>query len=191
MPNYITRTDIDNWPADFTDAEKDARIDWCESRVEEATGDVFYSQEFDVRVSSRGNGQRLLRMPFQKDTINVSSVSIYDSSGNLLEEVPSTDYEFSSRYLYGRRWPQGIRNIRVQGTRGWSTCPEAVKRAVIILVRHENDPSLYNEALRGSLKEGMVDEERKAIPLTGIREADEILLQNHLVRFRKGQVGFV
>ncbi len=75
-------------------------------------------------------------------------------------------------------FPKGTMNIKITGTYGWATCPEAIKQAAIIMCRFENDGTLYNAAgdfkseKLGDYSYTRMDTEKY---LTGILQADRKL----------------
>jgi len=74
-------------------------------------------------------------------------------------------------------FPVGIQNIAIEGKYGWTTCPEAIKQACIILCRASNDKSLYTRyADVDSEKLGDYSYSRGDRKfLTGILEADSLI----------------
>jgi hypothetical protein len=81
-------------------------------------------------------------------------------------------------------FPHGFNNIRVIGTQGWATTPQAIKQACIIIGKWENDPSLYS-TVKKSEKIGDYSYTNALGDgfeyLTGILQAD-LLLQNYINR---------
>ena len=183
--NYITDLDVDNWAVGATDLEKETTIDYVEQLIEKVTKDYFYEADFDITLD--GNGKDRLFLGLMPDIIGITSVSI---SGNAL----STDaYTFDKNFIYidnasvldaeaiwlksqsSGLFPKGIGNINVVGTYGWETYPKAIKQAAIILVRRENDETLYTTYTLGSESIGDYSYSNPGRILTGVREADRLL----------------
>ena len=187
--NYVSESDIDNWPAGASEAEKQAVIDRVEELVEEITGDLFYAASFDIYLD--GNGKDRLCLGLRPDILTVTKIEIYGV------ELPSDYYTHDQDFVYrdpgsaaslpelrwllrrsaGGLFPAGIGNIHVTGTYGHSACPKNVKEACIILCRDDNDLTLYTHRIRGGGREQIGGEsyEMKQEPLTGVEEADRLL----------------
>jgi hypothetical protein len=182
--NYVSETDIDNWPAGATEAEKQAVIDQVEELVEEVTEDLFYSASFDIHVD--GNGKDRLCPGLKPDILSVTKIEI---SG---VELPSSYYTHDKDFVYrdpggavsspklllqyrGGLFPEGTGNIHVTGTYGHNTCHKNVKKACIILCRDENDPTLYTHRIQGQEEIGGESYKTDVEPLTGVEEADRLL----------------
>lgn len=185
--NYVSESDIDNWPAGATEEEKQAVIDRMEELVEEVTEDLFYAASLDVYVD--GNGKDRLCLSLKPDILSVTKIEI---SG---VELPSDYYTHDKDFVYrdpgsaasmpelrwllrqygGGLFPGGMGNIHVTGTYGHSTCPVNMKQACVILCRDENDPTLYTHRIQGREDIGGESYETKVEPLTGIEEADLLL----------------
>lgn len=273
MSNYVEISDIDNFPAGYTEALKQNNIDVVESIIERVTKDVFYAKSFDVVLNGNGKNEINLRLhpnilsitevrlsdvllepslySFDKYSVfraalavaqckainsitlagtNPVSVSVtnhgfvtgelarlvsvqgitpkldgeyvvtrIDNNNFTLNGTNSSNYTgtFTSgtacfatlaelHYLSDETqdgiFPRGTRNIKIIGTCGWSSCPAAIKKAAIILCKHENDNSLYT-AYSGMASESLGDysytkgEGEKF--LTGIIEADR-LIRNYI-----------
>jgi len=106
-----------------------------------------------------------------------ASSSIYFDNVGILTAGIATIASDISRGLF----PRGYNNIWVQGTMGESEAvPEAIKQAAVILVKWENDPTLYTyTGLKKSEKIGDYAYTNLATSeadiLTGIMEADTFL----------------
>jgi hypothetical protein len=169
MGNYITINDIDNWPAGLDDTQKEEIITRCEKLVEQVTRSFFYSKNFDIRLS--GNNTQRLFFPYVQPIITVTAVYIED------EELPSDNWDYDSFSVFRideEKFEDGINNIRIVGTYGYASTPEPIKQAVKILVRAENDPTLYTRVFEGTERLGDYSYSVERI-LTGIVEADRLL----------------
>ena len=74
-------------------------------------------------------------------------------------------------------FPDGVSNIKVTGTYGWTTCPAAIKQAVVMLCRNRNDPTLYT-VYGGFSSEKLGDYSytiNKKKLVSGIEEVDKLL----------------
>lgn len=84
--------------------------------------------------------------------------------------------ELSLRLKYRKGlFPKGQGNIKVTGTYGWAVCPVAIKQAVIILCRYENDETLYtkyDDLVADKLGDMSQSRGQKKF-LTGLMEADK------------------
>lgn len=172
--NYITNLDIDNFPADMSNADKKVLIDRIEQLVERITGDYFYAKSFDVKMN--GNGKNRIFPSFRQDILSVANIYISEI------EVSSTEWSydedsafFSNAFETNGVFPVGKNNVRLKGTLGWSECPKNIKQACIILCRNSNDSTLYTTYYRGSEKLGDFGYSSDEKTLTGIREADILI----------------
>ena len=170
MSNYAQISDIDNWPAGMSEAEKQSRLDRIEEEVERITRDVFYIQTFDDLVS--GNGKARLFPPLPHRILSVIAVSIDD------EPLPVGSWSFDEYSIFrtdGGKFNAGVRNVRIQGTCGWPQVPEAIKQVTVILARDENDRTLYQHFIKGSETLGDYRYDNGGPVYTGVLEADRIL----------------
>jgi len=170
MSNYIQKTDIDNWPAGLSDEAKQARIDRAEADVERITRDVFYEKDLDLKAS--GNGKDKLFLPLRLRVLDVSSIFIDG------EALPAGSWAFNEYSVWRTDdgiFDQGRSNVQVLGKCGWKPTPEDVKKAVIIMVRDENDQTLYKHFIEGSETLGDYRYDNPAPVYTGILDADRIL----------------
>jgi len=139
-----------------SEAERQEIIDRAEQLVESITHDYFYAKDFVVYRN--GNGKDKLFLGFIPNILSVTEIllsgielssswwtfntnSVYlDPEAVTGDELP----ELLLRLKYKTRlFPKGMGNIKVTGTYGWTSCPVAIKRAVIMLCRYENDETLY------------------------------------------------
>lgn len=80
-------------------------------------------------------------------------------------------------------FPRGNRNIEVWGVKGWYECPKSVKRAAVLLAKHENDETLYTSFKDGIKSEKLGDysysrfdeSQKSGKTLVGISEVDRLL----------------
>jgi len=72
--NYITDSDIDNWPDGYTDAQKLAVIRRVEALIERITNDHFYAKPFSIALN--GNGKNQLFLGLSSDILSVTEVKI-------------------------------------------------------------------------------------------------------------------
>ena len=179
--NYITESDIDNW----TEAEdKQAIIDQAEQLIEKLTHDIFYSK--DVAVTLDGNGKDRIFLGLKQDIISVSEVlfgsyvldpSYYTNDKNSVYANPSAYDIIDPEIVNGILFTKGMNNIRITCIIGHTTCPGAIKQAAIVLVRADNDSTLYS---RYSMNESESVEgfsfKRPKRFLTGIHECDRLIL---------------
>ena len=192
MGNYITATDITNWPAG---ADKDATITRIELQLEQLTSAHFYAKPFDKEIN--GNGKNRLYLPFAIDIISVTAIYIcgieldtswytFDAdsvylnicgSGALGVGDPELRYRLAQVEPQGI-FPRGFNNIRIVGTYGDTEKLALAKQACKLMVMAENDPDSYprkyNEEKIGdySYKFGGTPD---GTIYTGIREADELI----------------
>jgi len=184
MGNYISATDVNNWPDGYTTAQKDAVIERVESLIERVTGDYFYEKSEVLKLD--GNGSNRIFTGRAPDLLSISSITAY---GTL---VPSSVYTFDAHSIYmdpelivedpvlaveyWHLWPKGKNNIVVTCTIGWSSTPEAIKNAAVILAEAENDSTLYSRySMNQSESTKDYSFKRSERFMTGVLEADRIL----------------
>ena len=196
---YLCASHIDNWPSGYTDEEKLEIITKIEQLIDKVTETTWCSTAFDIKLN--GNGKNRLFLPLSTDILIVTHVYIscveldsswytrdvntthldpcVSGSGSLSPELYYKLGEAIERGIF----PRGYNNIWVQGTMGEGTfpdVPEAIKQAGVILIRWENDPTLYTYmGLKKSEKIGDYSYTNLAVAeediLTGIMEADTFL----------------
>lgn len=72
--DYISDTDVDNWPLGSGDPEYKAVIDKVEQLIDKVCKTHFGSQSFDTKLN--GNGKNRLFIPLHTDILTVTSVFI-------------------------------------------------------------------------------------------------------------------
>lgn len=183
-----------------SETDRQEVINRAEQLIERITKDYFYPKAFVVYRD--GNNKDRLFVGLVPDMLSVSEIKIsgveltsswwtYDVDSIYLnpeaETLSAGDMaELHLRLKYERRlFPQGMGNIKITGTYGWSSCPAAIKRAAIILCQYENDNTLYS-AYSGSLKSEKLGDysytlSDKVSPResTGVSEADN-LIRNYI-----------
>jgi len=197
MGNYIDADDIDNWPSGTTEAEQTAAINYVEQLIEKIIGRHFYSKAFDIKIN--GNNKNRLFLPLYADILTVTKIWVggieMDSSWFTFDENsvfidltssgsgvgdPELLYKLTTVEAVGI-FPRGFNNIRIKGTYGDSAVPQPIKELCIILVRYDNDNTLYTSTVLASEKIGdyaykIGDEFYKKNKIyTGIFEADKII----------------
>jgi hypothetical protein len=173
-----------------SETERQEAINRAEQLIEKLTKDFFYAKSFEEYFD--GSGSNKLFLNYYPDILSITEVLIYeveldsswythdkdtiylDPSSGGGDEVPELLYRLGQKEVL---FPKDDGNIKVTGTYGWSSCPPAIKRATIILVNYENDPTLY-EAYNDFSAEKLGDHSinlgtRKF--LTGIAEADNLI----------------
>ncbi len=71
---YLLEADITNWPAGYTEAEKQAIIDKVEQIIDKVTGTHWCAAAFDIKLN--GNNQNRLFIPLETDILSVTSIFI-------------------------------------------------------------------------------------------------------------------
>lgn len=196
---YLCASHIDNWPSGSSDEEKLEIITKVEQLIDKVTDTRWCATAFDHELN--GNGKNRLFLGLETDirtvtNIYISCVELDDSwwtwdvnsvyldpcvsgSGSLSPELFYKLGEAMERGIF----PRGYNNIRVIGTMGegeFADIPEAIKQAGVILIRWENDPTLYTYmGLKKSEKIGDYAYTNlagaEADILTGVMEADTFL----------------
>jgi len=72
--NYVSDTDIDNWPDGYTDVQKLDVIQRVEAMIESLTRDYFYARSFSITLD--GNGKNQLFLGLTPDILSVSEVKL-------------------------------------------------------------------------------------------------------------------
>lgn len=200
MGNYIVIADIDNWPATYTDAQKNAVIARIELQLEKITQTHFYSKALSFEMN--GNGKNRIFPPIEAEIITITDVSICNTS------LPSDWYDWDEHSVfldlcgsgagssYGvSPWveltymltdveetgifPRGFNNIRISGTYGNVALLLLAKQACLIMIRYENDPTAYKKYFKseriGDYNYSYPEIGKWGNIYTGIREADELI----------------
>ena len=174
-------------------------INRVEQTIELITKDYFYSKAFVIYID--GNSNDRLFLGLIPDVLTVTEIKIsgvelpdswWTSDVNSVyldpEAVTGDEDDLPELYLrlsYKHRlFPEGMSNIKVTGTYGWSSTPPAIKQAAIILASSENDSTLYpgySSTLKsekiGDYAYTLADIDMKSS--TGIESADK-LLRNYI-----------
>ena len=69
---YLVEADISNWPAGYTDPQKQAVIDKVEQIIDVVTGTHWCSTAFDIKLN--GNNKNRLFVPLHTDILTVTSI---------------------------------------------------------------------------------------------------------------------
>ena len=191
--------DVSNWNADWVALQKRQLIEEEEALLEKITRDFFYSKAF-VRELDGNNKDRIF-LGFIPDILTVTQIEIYgvvlDSSYWTydkysvyidLESVAASQAELKHLLkeveVYSL-FPRGIKNIRVTGTYGSSSCPREIRRVIIMMIEDFNDPVLYDHWIKGSQSIGRDYSYTNPEKIyTGIVKVDRILK-----RYIKKKVG--
>ncbi len=183
MGNYVTHTEITNWPTEMTITQKEAVIAEKEELVERITRDYFYSKSFEIVRS--GNGGDRLYLGLTPFILSISELKIngevippemYSHDGESIFAVHSPDshIQFNGAPLFPYSTAGG--NVEVKGTYGHANVPVNIKKAVKILIEQENNPALYHKNIFQSERLGDYSYTRaNNNTLTGIAEVDDIL----------------
>jgi len=140
----------------------------------------YYNEEVDFHAYPLYGKYRLYldRLVAASSSIYFDDISIKHKEG---AGVSDPEYLYRMR-TKGALFPRGYSNVRVVGTYGWATTPEAVKQAAVIFCEAENDPTLYPKTFKsekiGDYSYTKADEFKW---VTGIYDAD-LLLQNYVSR---------
>ncbi len=196
--NYISDTDVDNWPSGTTEAEKQAVIETAEATLDAVLGAPRYQKDFDIKVN--GNGKNRLFIPLNA---RIQSVSLIEVNGTELDAV-YWDFDGASVYidmtssgaggnlgperlylLYEADqegiFPRGYNNIRVVGKYG-ETVPAWAEKAAVLLAEAQNDGTLYPRMINGGETIGKysyhlnkAEGNSRPVFITGIREVDDLI----------------
>ena len=153
MSNYISVSDIENWPDGMSEEDKQKTIDGVEQLIEHITKDYFYAKCFSLKFN--GNNKDRLYLPIKQKILSVTTVYIDETL------LPSTEWDYDENSIFAsissteidpielaendKLFPRGHNNINIIGTLGWSECPYHIKRACAILIEAENDSELYEK----------------------------------------------
>lgn len=164
--------------------DRQAVIDRVEALVEKITHDYFYAKAFDI--FRNGNGRNRLYLELKPRVLTVTAIKVREV------EIPSTEWIFDESFVFisptpsypaellrreENLFPKGFQNIEIIGTMGYTNCPDAVKKACIILARNENDSTLYEkyEFNKESMGRVYSYDRGEEEYLSGIIEADRYL----------------
>ena len=171
MGNYVSKSDITNWPSGTSDSEKDAIIGKYETYLEKITGTQFYEKSFDLYLN--GNNKNRLFLGLEADITSITEVYICGT------EIPSSWYSWDADSVYldlcgsgatvGIAWgelyykiglsteglfPRGLNNIHVVGTYGQTNLFQIAKQVVKSLVEAYNEGGITKGSLFESEKIG-------------------------------------
>lgn len=171
-------------------ASRQEVINRAEQLIESVTKNYFYAKPFDVVLD--GNDLDRLHVGLTSNILSVTEVEICgielstnywlcDGSSIYLNPEVAEDNGLAELHLRLKSkeslFPEGTGNIEVTGTCGWASCPPAIKKAVIILCKTENDPTLYQRYSQfDSERLGDYSYSKSTKFLTGVVEADKLIL---------------
>ena len=196
MGNYVSKSDISNWPSGTSDSEKDAIIEKYEAFLEKITGTHFYEKSFDIYIN--GNGKNRIFLGLEADIIEITNVYICEI------EIPSSWYSWDADSVYldlcgsgatvGIAWgelfykigeaaeglfPRGYNNIRFVDTYGQTGLKQIAKQVVKTLIEAHNEGGITKGALFESEKIGDYSYKYGGTlygkVYTGIREVDTMI----------------
>jgi len=187
--------EVSNWPAAWEAAQKRRLVEEVEALVEKITHDYFYEKAFVAE--SDGNSKDRLFLGLMPDILSVTSIEVYgvsmdplfwtcDKNSVHISHIAVSQAEFKHLLretgVY-RLFPRGIKNIRVTGACGASSCPHDIRRAVVMMIEDIHNPILHSHWIKGSESIGGGDF-RYTNPekvYTGIIAVDRIL-KRHVKR---------
>jgi hypothetical protein len=182
--------DVINFPAGYDADDKREAVQLEEERIEKITHDFFYSKAFDIKIN--GNGKDQIFIPFMANVLTVTALYVWgisidsaiwtysersvlldlESSGGGWAEFRHLLKEWGSSVLF----PRGLKNVRIVGTCGWSSCPMDIRKAAAMMVMDGFDETLYDHWRAGSLSlGGDVSYSNPKRVHTGILPVDRIL----------------
>lgn len=185
--------DVTNFPDTYDADDKREAVDLEEEKIEKLTKDFFYSAAFDIKMN--GNGKSKLFLNFQPDILTVTAVYVWeitidsvlwtydtrsvfldlDSAGGGWADFRALLKEWGENVLF----PRGMKNVRIVGTRGWSSCPREIRQAASMMVMDRFDETLYDHWREGQFGiGGDVSYNNPKRILTGIMAVDRILDRN-------------
>lgn len=160
--------DVSNWAAAWVALQKRQLIQEEEALLERITHDIFYSKAFIKELD--GNNKNRLFLGFTPDILSVTKIEIYGIEIDTsywtydehsvyidLENVAASQAElrqFLKETEVYALFPRGIKNIRVTGTYGWSSCPREIRRVIVMMIEEFFDPTLYDHWIKGSQSVG-------------------------------------
>lgn len=189
--------DVTNWPSAWEAVQKRQLIQEEEALVEKITHDYFYEKAFVRELD--GNSKDRLFLGLTPDILSVTKIEVYGVALDPsywtwdknfvcidLEQAAVSQVELGlllkETGIY-KLFPRGIKNIRVTGTYGASSCPHDIRRAVTMMIEDFHGPTIYDHWIKGSESIGGGDY-RYTNPekvYTGIIRVDRIL-RRHIKR---------
>jgi len=175
-----------------SEAERQEIIDRAEQLIENITRDYFYEKAFAIYCNGNGNDKLFLKLiPHILSVTEILIVGIelattwwtYNIDSVYLdpEALPGGGESVELLLRMKRKeklFPEGMGNIKVTGTYGWSACPVAIKQTAIILCRFENDETLYtkyDDLVSDKLGDMTQNRGSDKKFLTGLMEADRLI----------------
>lgn len=165
MGNYVMENDIRGFKVSgcyvdldtYSTTEINTEISLAEQLVESITNDIFYSKAETNLFDGTGHVRLFFFPTVPYKLISVTSLKELDLDGTVLDTfVADNDYKRYDYYVETSRafdgelprrrfgtggvWPKGQKNIQIEGLWGVSVTPEAIKRAVILLVLERLKP---------------------------------------------------
>ena len=172
-----------------SETERQEVIDRAEQLIEKITQDYFYAKDFAVYRDGNGKDKLFLGLiPYilSVTEILISGIELGSSYWTFNIDSVYLDPEVATGETaemmlrasqFTKLFPKGMGNVKVTGTYGWSACPVAIKQAVIILCRYENDETLYtkyDDLVSDKLGDMTQNRGQKKF-LTGLMEADRLI----------------
>lgn len=182
--------DVTNFPAGTDPDDKREKIQLAEEKIDRVTHDFFYAKAFDI--SMNGNGKDEIFVPFVPDLLTVTAIYVWaieidsilytnnnrsvflnlETSGGGWAEFRALLREWGTSVLF----PSGMKNIRIIGTHGWSSCPREIREAAAMIVMDGYDETLYDHWREGSFGiGGDISYNNPRRIYTGILVVDRIL----------------
>ena len=157
-PNYATVSEVKTFKVNgvvalpallYSDGEIEAEINLMEEWIEKITGDIFYSKTATYKFDSFGKDCLFFPPRVSYSLLSITTCKEVDTDGTVLDTlVEGQDFikfphhlevvrnfpeDSPRRWFRGGIFPSGQLSIQVEGTWGATTCPLAIKRAVILL----------------------------------------------------------
>ena len=147
---------------------------WIE--ISNQTAMTAYELEFYAYAIYGDYRIRIRRKTGVSESIWIDDISIEPEDGG---GVGDPEYFYRTSNLLGI-FPKGFNNIRIIGRYGDAVVPRQITKLAKIIIRHDNDGSLYTNMIAGGEKIGDYSYNISMVPKTsnvflGIREADEII----------------
>lgn len=187
--------EVSNWPAAWETVQKRRLVEEVEALVEKITHDYFYEKAFVADLD--GNSKNRLFLSLTPDILSVTQIALYGTAidpsfwtydkhsvhiSHIAASQAELKYLLKETGVY-RLFPRGIKNIRVTGTCGASSCPHDIRRAAVMMVEDVHDPTLHSHWIKGSESIGGGDFKytNPEKVYTGIIAVDRIL-KRHIKR---------